>query len=117
MLTITYSALMLLLTNTSSILCFGHSAGTQVNALIATAGVFAKLVRPAHTLPALIYILFKKRKEKKARVEVNSLPYTAFLKSRIIVYVHLNARLSVSPTPTSLVQLYKFRQTYYGYHT
>lgn len=49
-----------LLTNTSSVFCCGHSIWTQLNALIATTGVFAKLMRPAYILPAFIYILFKK---------------------------------------------------------
>lgn len=56
---------MLLLTNASPVLCFGHSTGTQINALIATTGVPAELIRPAHILPALIDILVKQKKRKK----------------------------------------------------
>lgn len=64
---------MLLLTNASPILCFGHSTGTQINALIATTGVPAELIRPAHVLPALIDILFKQnqKKGKKSRIGLN----------------------------------------------
>lgn len=58
---------MLLLTNASPVLCFGHSTGTQINALIATTGVLAELIRPAHILPALIDILFKQKPKKKKK--------------------------------------------------
>lgn len=42
--------------NTSSIFCFGHSAGAKIDALIATTGVPAELIRSAHTLSALVHI-------------------------------------------------------------
>lgn len=58
---------MLLLTNASPVLCFGHSTGTQINALIATTGVPAELVRPAYILPALIDILLKQKQKEKEK--------------------------------------------------